>query len=92
VVAWFTGGGPVDPAGPLVTGGPAPNGLSPITGNYSVTVGTVPAQVLYIGLSPGWAGLYQVDFVIPQIAKGTYPLQITIAGQASNEPVIAVGN
>jgi hypothetical protein len=33
-----------------------------------------------------------VDFVIPQIAKGTYPLQITIAGQASNEPVIAVGN
>jgi uncharacterized protein (TIGR03437 family) len=92
VVAWFTGGGPVDPAGPLVTGGPAPNGLSPVTGNYSVTVGTVPAQVLYIGLSPGWAGLYQVDFVIPQIAKGTYPLQITIAGQASNEPVIAVGN
>jgi uncharacterized protein (TIGR03437 family) len=42
VVAWFTGGGPVLAAGPLVTGAPAPNGLSSVTGTYTVTVGTVP--------------------------------------------------
>jgi uncharacterized protein (TIGR03437 family) len=93
VVAWFTGGGPVMPAGTLVTGAGAPNGLSSITGSYSVTVGGIPAaRVDYIGLSPESVGLYQVDFVIPQIAKGTYALQITIAGQASNKPVITVAN
>jgi uncharacterized protein (TIGR03437 family) len=93
VIAWFTGGGPVQPAGKLVTGGPAPNGLSWVTGNYSVTVGGIPSpSVIYIGLSPGSVGLYQANFVVPQIAKGTYPVQITIAGQASNGPVISVGN
>ena len=92
VVAWFTGGGPVQAAGPLVTGAPAPDGLSWVTGDYTVTVGTVPATVDYIGLTPGSIGLYQVNFTVPSIAKGTYPLQIDIAGQASNKPVITVGN
>lgn len=92
VVAWFTGGGPVQASGPLVTGAPAPDGLSSITGSSAVTVGTLPAKVDYIGLTPGSIGLYQVNFEIPQIAKGTYPLQINIAGQLSNKPVITVGN
>jgi uncharacterized protein (TIGR03437 family) len=92
VVAWFTGGGPVNAAGPLVTGSPAPNGLSNITGSSAVTVGSIPATVDYIGLTPGSIGLYQVNFVVPSIAKGTYPVQITIAGQVSNKPVITVGN
>jgi len=92
VVAWFTGGGPVQAAGTLVTGAPTPNGLSPVTGNYTVTVGTVQATVDYIGLTPGSIGLYQVNFVIPPIAKGTYPIQINIAGQVSNKPTITVGN
>jgi uncharacterized protein (TIGR03437 family) len=82
----------VQAAGTLVTGAPTPNGLSPITGNYTVTVGTVQATVDYIGLTPGSIGLYQVNFVIPPIAKGSYPMQINIAGEASNEPVITVGN
>jgi len=92
VVAWFTGGGPVQAAGTLVTGAGAPNGLSPITGTYSVTVGTAQAMVDYIGLTPGSVGLYQVNFVVPPVDKGTYPLQINIAGQLSNKPVITVGN
>jgi uncharacterized protein (TIGR03437 family) len=91
VVAWFTGGGPVNAAGTLKTGGPAPSGLSPITGSYSVTVGTAAATVKYIGLTPGSIGLYQVNFIVPQLAKGTYPVQIVIAGQASNTPVLSVG-
>jgi uncharacterized protein (TIGR03437 family) len=90
VVAWFTGGGPVLAAGPLVTGAPAPAGLSWVTGNYSVTVGTVPAHVDYIGLTSGSIGLYQVNFVVPQLAKGTYAVQINIAGQLSNKPVMTV--
>jgi uncharacterized protein (TIGR03437 family) len=92
VVAWFTGGGPVNAASTLKTGGPAPSGLSPITGSYYVTVGTAVATVKYIGLTPGSIGLYQVNFIVPQLAKGSYPVQIVIAGQASNAPVMAVGN
>jgi uncharacterized protein (TIGR03437 family) len=92
VVAWFTGGGPVQASGTLVTGAPAPDGLSPITGTYTVTVGSVPAAVDYIGLTPGSIGLYQVNFLVPAIANGTYPVQINIGGQLSNKPVITVGN
>jgi uncharacterized protein (TIGR03437 family) len=92
VVAYFTGGGPVQAAGKLVTGAPAPAGLSPVTGDNSVTVGGVQATVVYMGLTPGSIGLYQANFDVPQIAKGAYPVVITIAGQASNNPVMNVSN
>jgi uncharacterized protein (TIGR03437 family) len=92
VVAYFTGGGPVQASGKLVTGQPAPSGLSPITGQHSVTVGDAAATVLYMGLTPGSIGLYQANFMVPQLPKGTYPVQIIIAGQASNAPVMTVSN
>lgn len=90
VVVWFTGGGPVQAAGPLVTGSPAPSGFSPVTGNNSVTVGTAPATVKYIGLTSGSIGLYQANFIVPQLAKGSYAVQINIAGQLSNKPLMTV--
>jgi uncharacterized protein (TIGR03437 family) len=91
VVAWFTGGGPVDASGKLVTGSPAPGGLSWITGDYTIMVGTVQATTIqYIGLTPGSIGLYQANFTVPQLAKGSYNVQITIAGQASNKVLMSV--
>ena len=89
VVAYFTGGGPVQNASAQVTGHAAPSGLSPTTGNWSVTVGGVQAPIVdYIGLTPGSVGLYQANFRVPQLARGTYPVVITIGGQAStNTPV-----
>jgi uncharacterized protein (TIGR03437 family) len=45
-----------------------------------------------MGLTPGSIGLYQANFVVPQIAKGTYPVVLTISGQASNNPVMTVSN
>jgi uncharacterized protein (TIGR03437 family) len=99
VVAYFTGGGPVMAAGKLGSGAPAPAGLSPVTGSNSVTVGGVNATVVYMGLTAGSIGLYQANFLVPQLAKGTYPVVITIAGQASNtlggaapNPVMTVSN
>ncbi len=102
VVLYFTGGGPVTPAGKLVTGAGAPNGLSGVTGSYSITVGgvSVPsANIEFVGLSPGSVGLYQANFNVPQLAKGTYPVVLTIAGEASNalggpapNPVMTVSN
>jgi uncharacterized protein (TIGR03437 family) len=92
VVVYFTGGGPVQASGQLKAGTQAPSGLSPVTGDNSITVGAIPATVAYMGLTPGSIGLYQANFVVPQIAKGTYPVVITISGQASNNPVMTVSN
>lgn len=100
VVAYFTGGGPVQASGALVTGAASPAGLSPVPSlNTTVTVGGINATVKYIGLTPGGVGLYQANFLVPQIAKGTYPVVITISGQASNafggpnpNPLMTVSN
>jgi len=90
VVVFFTGGGPVQPSGKLVTGAASPSGLSPVTSPSSLTVGGATSKVLYMGLTPQGVGLYQANFVVPQLAAGTYPVVITIGGQASNNPVMTV--
>ena len=93
VVGYFTGGGAVNPAGPLVTGAGSPGGLSPVTGTpVSVTVAGVPATVNYIGLTPTLVGVYQVNFVIPQVAPGDDNLVVSIAGGTSPAAVITVAN
>jgi uncharacterized protein (TIGR03437 family) len=93
LVAYFTGGGPVNAAGPLVTGAVTPAGLSPVSGPNTVTVSGVAASTItYMGLTPGSIGLYQADFVVPKVAAGDHPLVITISGQASNNPLIAISN
>jgi uncharacterized protein (TIGR03437 family) len=101
VVLYFTGGGPVQASGTLVSGAPTPYGLWPVIGSNTatVTVGGINATTAYIGLTPGSIGLYQANFYVPQIARGTYPVVITIGGQASNtlggpypNPVMTVAN
>lgn len=92
LVAYFTGGGPVNAAGTLATGAPTPGGLSPVSGDNTVKVSGVQATVNYMGLTPGSIGLYQANFVVPKVAAGDHPLVITIAGQNSNNPLIAVSN
>jgi uncharacterized protein (TIGR03437 family) len=91
VVAYLTGGGPVDPAGPLATGGASPNGASSATLEYSISVGDQPATpYYYLGLTPSFVGLYQANFTVPDLAAGEYPLVITVNGESSNAPVIAI--
>jgi uncharacterized protein (TIGR03437 family) len=92
VVAYFTGGGPVNASGPLVTGSGSPAGLSPVSAPNTVTVGGTSAMVVYMGLTAESIGLYQVNFVVPKVTTGDHPLVITISGQASNNPLIAVTN
>ena len=85
VVQYFTGGGPVNAAGRLVSGAASPAGLSPVTDmKASVTVGGMAATVAYVGLTAGSVGLYQANFFIPQLSKGTYPVVLTIDGVASS--------
>ena len=91
VVAYFTGGGPVNASGTLTTGNVTPAGYSFCSGPYSMTVGGVAVtNITYMGLTPGSIGLYQANFVVPTVASGDRAVVITISGQASNAPLIAV--
>jgi uncharacterized protein (TIGR03437 family) len=92
LVAYFTGGGPVNASGALVTGAPTPGGLSPVTGADTVKVSGVAATTNYMGLTPGSIGLYQANFVVPKVAAGDHPVVISIVGENSNSPLIAVSN
>lgn len=89
VAAYLTGLGPVDNA--VASGDAASaNPISQTTNRVTATVGGQTAQVLFAGLAPGFAGLYQVNLVIPQIAPGDYPLQISVSGAVSNTGTISV--
>jgi len=45
---------------------------------------------VFAGLAPGYAGLYQVNLVVPQLARGDYPLQVTAGGAAANTAIVSV--
>jgi hypothetical protein len=53
-------------------------------GKLATGAGGIQAKVICVGLTPGSFGLYQANFLVPQIAKGTYPVVLSIAGVASN--------
>jgi uncharacterized protein (TIGR03437 family) len=90
IIAYLTGSGPVSPA--ATDGIAAPlDSLVVATASHSATIGSEPATVNFAGLAPGWVGLVQVNLVVPAgLAGGTYPLIVTIDGQASNAGNISV--
>jgi len=64
---------------------------APITSSYSVSIGGQPAEGRYAGLAPGFAGLYQVNAVVPPgLAAGTYNVTVTVSGGTSNTVTLAV--
>jgi uncharacterized protein (TIGR03437 family) len=88
-IVYLIGSGPVSP--PLDDGAPAP--ASPLSWESlpaTVTVGSAPAQVLFAGMTPGFVGLVQVNFYVPDLPSGDYPIQVTIGSAQSNAPVISV--
>jgi uncharacterized protein (TIGR03437 family) len=91
LVTYLTGGGAVNSAGPWVTGAGSPGGASSVTAKYSLTVGGTPADVYYVGLTPGFVGLYQTNFKLRTLAPGSYPIVLTIGGASSNGAMVAVG-
>lgn len=89
VAVYATGLGTVSP--PVPVGAPAPvDSLSRATATVTATVGGQPAVVLFAGLAPGYAGLYQVNLVVPQLVTGDYPVQISAGDVTSNTATISI--
>ena len=91
IMIYCTGLGAV--TNPPADGMPASgNPLSWTTTTPSVTIGQTQAGVTFWGLAPGFAGLYQVNALVPAAsAKGSaVPVAITINGETSNTVTIGV--
>jgi adhesin/invasin len=58
----------------------------------AVTIGGQTATVTFSGLSPGFAGLYQIDAVVPTgiTPANDVPVIVSIAGEISPTVTIAV--
>ncbi len=88
VVAYMIGLGQTTPA--ATTGKPAPDGVSsPLQtiGNVTVTIAGQTVKAAFAGLSPGWVGLYQVNFQVPgNVVAGDYPIQVNV-GTAKSQTV-----
>ncbi|HYW43818.1 MAG TPA: hypothetical protein VE959_13230 [Bryobacteraceae bacterium] len=68
VIIYCNGLGPVDPPVQPGTASPLAGPVSVARYTVSVTIGGVPADVKFAGLSPGTADLYQVNVQVPQDA------------------------
>jgi uncharacterized protein (TIGR03437 family) len=91
IVIYCAGLGAVDP--PVMAGTAASltqlsNTVNPVT----VMIGGQAAQVLFAGLAPGYAGLYQVNVIVPSgiTPASNVPLVVTVAGQSSSPVTIAL--
>jgi uncharacterized protein (TIGR03437 family) len=84
LVAFGIGWGATTP--PTAIGIEAPAAAT-LTGSYSLTLGGIPvpvADVEYVGVSPSYAGLYQINFTVPPgVPPGNQSLVLTVNGVAS---------
>ena len=55
-----------------------------VTGSHTLTLGGKSAEVSYAGLTPTFAGLYQLNFTVPSgLAAGNQPLALDVNGVAT---------
>ena len=89
VVAYLVGSGPLNNR--IATGAAAP--LSPLSEETlptRVSVGSSTAIVQFVGMVPGFVGLVQVNFMVPDVPPGDYPIQVAIGDFTSNRPRMTV--
>lgn len=91
IIVYMTGQGPVSAS--VTDGSPSPSTpLASATLPASATIGGQNAQILFLGLAPGFVGLLQANIMVPNLPAGNHPLVVTIGGRASNAPVVAVAS
>jgi uncharacterized protein (TIGR03437 family) len=90
VSIFATGLGAVSPAASI--GQPAPSTpASRTTLAVSASIRGIPAVVDFAGLAPGYAGLYQVNMLVPEVAAGTAEVLLSVDGVSSNAVSMEVG-
>jgi uncharacterized protein (TIGR03437 family) len=86
LVLYGVGFGPTNPAVPA---GRAFSGSAPTTSPVSVTIGGLPASVMYAGIIQ--AGLYQINVIVPAAASGDQPIVAAVNGMTTpSGPVVTV--
>lgn len=90
IILYCSGLGAVNP--PVAAGSPAPSSLLSSTVNpVTVMIGQTPAQVLFAGLVPTYAQLYQVNVQVPAgLPSGAATLTVSVGGQQSAPVTITV--
>jgi len=93
VVIYAIGLGPTSPA--VATGAPAPaSPTAQITGNLTVSFGTgiagIAATPYFAGLTPTFAGLYQVNVQVPVGYTGVVYISLTFPDAVSNPVPIVI--
>lgn len=92
LVMYLVGLGATNPS--VASGAPAPTSpLASVTVTPMVTVGGSTATVTFAGLTPGFVGLYQIDFQVPTgAASGELEVDVTQNGVAANPTLLPVSN
>ena len=87
LIIYLVGMGATNPS--VASGTPSP--VAPVSIQPKVTVDGQTAAVPYAGLSPGAAGLYQINFQVPATARsGDLPVVVVQNGVASNANTLPV--
>ncbi len=92
LVMYLVGLGATSPS--VASGAPAPSSpLAEVAMEPTVTVGSQPSNVVFAGLTPGFVGLYQVNFQVPpSSASGELQVDVTQNGVAANPTLLPVSN
>jgi len=93
LVMYLAGMGVTNPLVPSGQPSPTAEPLARVMMQPTVTVDGQHATIIYAGLTPGAAGLYQINFQVPPSAhSGDLPLTVTQNGQTANMTTLPVSN
>jgi uncharacterized protein (TIGR03437 family) len=92
IVLYATGGGLTNPAAVdgQLAGSPSPSPILPVV----VRIGGIRAELRFSGLAPGFAGLLQVNVIVPTNAPtgSTVPLELSVGGTSAQIGVTVAVN
>ncbi len=82
ITAFGVGWGPTTPSNQP---GTVASAAATLSSTYSFSLGGAPVDVQYAGLSPTFAGLYQVNFTVPSgLSAGNQPLVLKVDGVSTS--------
>jgi uncharacterized protein (TIGR03437 family) len=88
VTAYGIGFGDVMPTSVPMTG-VVVSQLNQLASTFNIMLGaTAVNSVTYAGLAPGFVGLYQFNFVIPDVPDGDHQVNMTVAGAPLQQPPV----